>query len=121
MAGAVWFWYGFIAFLSNLKAGPDRVQLTEDFKLQKRVSVALTFMTPRIPSQAGQGMVALSLADKSGRDVTLKFDPSLAVATFETIAFKEPDLHRIWGENVHRILLTSTEPIAAHTWKIEIV
>ena len=104
-----------------LDRNEGRIRLTEDFKLQARVPVALTFMTPRIPSQSAQGTVVLSLVDKSGKDVSLKFDPSLAAATFERIELKDADLRRIWGENLYRVLLTSTEPTSGGTWKIEIV
>ena len=104
-----------------LERNDGHVRLTEDFKLQQRVPVALTFMTPRIPSQGAQGTVVLSLVDKSGSDVSLKFDPSLAVATFEKIELKDFDLRRIWGEDLYRVLLTSTEPTSGGTWKIEIV
>jgi hypothetical protein len=78
-------------------------------------------MTPRVPSQGAQGTVVLSLVDKSGKDVSLKFDPSLAAATFEKIELKDADLRRIWGENLYRVLLTSVEPTSGGTWKIEII
>jgi hypothetical protein len=104
-----------------LDRNEGRIRLTEDFKLQARVPVALTFMTPRVPSQGAQGTVVFSLVDKSGKDVSLKFDPSLAAATFEKIELKDADLRRIWGENLYRVLLTSVEPTSGGTWKIEII
>src|ERR1017187_4834775 len=104
-----------------LDRNEGRIRLTEDFKLQVRVPVALTFMTPRVPSQGAPGTVVLSLVDKSGKDVSLKFDPSLAAATFEKIELKDADLRRIWGENLYRVLLTSVEPTSGGTWKIQII
>jgi len=104
-----------------LERAASRILLTEDFQLQRKAPVALTFMTPRIPSQGAPGSVLLSLADKSGADVSLKYDPSLAVPTFEKIALKDDDLRRIWGENLYRVLLTSTAPTSGGMWKIEMI
>jgi hypothetical protein len=78
-------------------------------------------MTPRIPTLRAAGTVTRSLADKSSGDVYLKFDPAPAAATFEMIELKDYDLRRIWGESLYRVLLTSSEPTSAGTWKIEIV
>jgi hypothetical protein len=97
-----------------------RVQLTEDFHLARAGSVALSFMTPRIPTQGASGSVVLSLADKSARAVELRFDPALAVAAFETIKLEDADLKRIWGSNLYRVLLTSIAPTNGGAWNIEI-
>ena len=102
-----------------------RVRLSEDFKLKKPAVVALTFMTPRVPSLGGSGSVVLRVAGKpgqdgTGQDVALKFDGTLAAATFEKIELKDDDLKRIWGESLYRVLLTSTAPVDGGKWEMEI-
>jgi len=104
-----------------LERSGGRVRLSEDFKLQRKAVVALSFMTPRVPSPGTQGSVVLSMADKSSGDVTLRFDASQAVASFEKIELKDADLQRIWGGSLYRVLLTSTAPTDGGAWKMEIV
>ena len=104
-----------------LERKENRVRLSEDFKLTRKASVALSFMTPRVPAVGTAGKVTLSLADGSGSDVTLVFDAALAAGTFEKIALKDDDLRRIWGENLYRVLVTSVTATDGGTWKMEIV
>jgi hypothetical protein len=104
-----------------LERNENRVRLTEDFKLGRKASVALTFMTPRLPDVGKAGRVTMSVVDGSGSDVALVFDPALAAATFEKILLKDDDLRRIWGENLYRVLLTSTAPTDGGKWTIDIV
>lgn len=98
-----------------------RILLTEDFQLQRKVPVALSFITPRVPSQGEKGAVLLSTADKQLRDVALKYDASLAVPTFEKIEVKDEGLRHTWGAVIYRVLLTSVAPTDGGKWTMEIV
>jgi hypothetical protein len=101
------------------KAG--RILLHEDFQLQKKAPVALSFLTPRTPAQGEKGCVVLSAADKSVRDVTLKYDASLVTPSFEKIEVKDQGMRLTWGGDLYRVLLTSTEPIDGGKWSIEML
>ncbi len=98
-----------------------RILLSEDFQLQRKLPVVLSFMTPRFPSHGGNGTIVLDAKDKKIRDVTFKYDTSLAVSTFEKIELKDEGLRHTWGETIYRLLLTSTTPVDKGKWKIEIV
>jgi hypothetical protein len=97
-----------------------RVRLSEDFLLQRKVPVALSFMTPRVPSQGPKGKIVLSAADKSVRDVSLAYDGSLVVPKIEKIEIKDAWLRESWGETLYRVLLTSTTPTDSGKWMIEV-
>jgi hypothetical protein len=99
------------------KAGS--IVLNEDFQLQKKVPVALSFITPRTPSQDKIGTLVLASTDKSVKDVTLKFDASLITATFEQIDLTDQGMKFTWGQ-LYRVLLTSTAPTDSGKWKIEV-
>jgi hypothetical protein len=98
----------------------NRIRLSEDFQLQRKVPVVLSFMTSRMPSQGEKGKVVLSAADKSVKDVTLTYDASLVVATIEKIDLKDDWLRTAWGETLYRVLLTSAEPTDRGKWMMEI-
>jgi hypothetical protein len=101
------------------KAGS--ILLNEDFQLQKKAPVALSFMTPRTPTLGDKGSVVLSAADKSVHDVTLKYNATLVTASFEKIEVKDQGLRFTWGGDLYRVLLTSTEPVESGKWAIQIV
>jgi hypothetical protein len=113
---------GIVRWLRNItldrKAGS--IRLAEDFQLQRKVPVVLSFMTSRVPSQGPNGSVVLSAADRSVHDVSLKYDASLAVPSFEKIVLKDEGLRHTWGESIFRVLLTSTDPTDSGRWTIEI-
>ena len=101
------------------KAG--RILLSEDFELQRKVPVALSFMTPRVPTQGPQGSVILSAADKSVRNVTLKYDASFTKPSFEKIELKDEGLQHTWGPAIYRVLLSSIEPVDGGKWAIAMI
>lgn len=99
----------------------SRILLNEDFQLQRKVPVALSFMTPRTPTQGAPGTIVLSSTDKSVKDVAIKFDASLVTATFEKVDVQDQGLKMTWGDNLYRVLLTSTASVDSGKWAIEIV
>lgn len=103
----------------QLERDTNLIRLTEDFQLQRKVSVALSFMTPRMPSLSSKGSITLSTADSSAKAVFLKYDDSLASPTFEKIVLKDPGLKENWGDAIYRILLTSLEPTDNGKWVME--
>ncbi|MGD0740020.1 MAG: heparinase II/III family protein [Terracidiphilus sp.] len=98
----------------------DRIRLSEDFQLQKKVPVQLSFMTPRIPTQGPQGKVVLIAAGKSTRDVTLSYDATLIVPAIEKIDLTDDWLVERWGKTIYRVLLTSVAPTESGKWVIEL-
>jgi len=96
----------------------NRIHLLEDFQLQKKVPVQLSFMTPRIPTP-GAGKVVLSAAEKSGRDVALSYDSTLIVPTIERIDLIDEWLMGRWGKTIYRVLLTSVPSTDHGRWVIE--
>ena len=97
------------------------IVLNEDFQLQRKVPVVLSFITPRVPGLGAQGSVVLSAADKSSHDVTLKYDAAVATATVEKIEVKDEGMRRTWGGDLYRVLLTSTGATDSGKWTIEVV
>ena len=102
-----------------LERAAGRIQLTEDFKLRRKVPVALSFMTPRVPSQGAGGRVILRVADKTAGEVALTYDPSLAVPSFEKIVLTDEGMRNTWGGEIYRVLLTSKEPVESGKWTLE--
>lgn len=96
------------------------IRLTEEFKLQRKMPVMLSFMTPRIPSKESSGSILLSTAQKTAKDVSLKYDATLMSASVEKIELKGGLLEHIWGANIYRVLLTSPQPTDGGKWTIEI-
>jgi hypothetical protein len=105
----------------TLERDAGRIQLIEDFQLHRKATVALSFMTSRIPSQTAKGKIVLSTADRSITDVSLKYDASLVAPSFEKIVLKDKGLRHAWGDDIYRVLLTSTQPTDGGKWTMEIV
>ncbi len=99
----------------------DRILLNEEFELQKKVPVSLSFMTSRVPQESVKGNLVLSVADGKERDVTLKFDPSQMEAKIEKMDLTDEWLKATWGATIYRVLLNSAAPVDAGKWRIEIV
>jgi hypothetical protein len=97
----------------------DRIHLLENFHLQKKVSVQLSFMTPRVPT-LGLGKVIFRTAKESTRDVVLSYDATLIVSTIEKIDLTDDWLVERWGETIYRVLLTSAAPTDKGQWAIEL-
>ncbi|MGB0082936.1 MAG: heparinase II/III family protein, partial [Terracidiphilus sp.] len=98
----------------------DRIRLSEDFQLQKKVPVQLSFMTPRIPTQGPKGKVMLAVADTAARDVTLNYDATLIVPVIEKIDLTDDWLVERWGKTIYRVLLTSVAPTDNGKWVIDV-
>jgi hypothetical protein len=104
----------------SLDRKANRILLNEEFHLQRKTSVVLSFMTPRVPSQGSKGCIVLSAVDKSAKNVSIKYDALLAVPSFEKIELEDEGLQHTWGKTIYRVLLTSTEPTDGGKWMIEI-
>jgi hypothetical protein len=97
-----------------------RIHLNEDFQLQKKVPVQLSFMTPCVPRHEVDGRVILSSVDKTARDVTLSYDATLIAATIEKIDLTDDWLVERWGKTIFRVLLASVGPVDSGRWAIEV-
>lgn len=95
------------------------VHLNEDFQLQKKVPVQLSFMTPFIPTKGEDGRVVFTPAATSARSVSLRYDPALIVPTIEKIDLTDDWLVSRWGKTIYRVLLTSAGPTDNGNWQIE--
>jgi hypothetical protein len=104
----------------TLDRAGDRVLLNEDFQLQKKVPVQLSFMTPRVPTQGPKGKVVFTAAEKTARDVTVSYDAMLIVPVIERIDVTDDWLVQRWGKILYRVLLTSVAPTDGGKWSIEI-
>jgi len=97
----------------------NRLHLTEEFQLQRKVPVQLSFMTPRVPAEGPKGKVIFTAIDKQTRDVSLSYDAALIVASIENIALTDDWLVARWGKSIYRVLLTSITPTDRGKWAIE--
>ncbi|MDE1178657.1 MAG: heparinase II/III family protein [Edaphobacter sp.] len=97
----------------------NAVRLHEQFKLAKPTSIALSFMTPRTPSESN-GAVTLHSAKPGVKDVAIRFDAKALAFKSERIELEDASLRRSWGPALYRVLLTSTAPVAEGDWRFEI-
>jgi hypothetical protein len=88
-----------------------KIQVEEDFELERAAPIALTVMTPRIPTAAA-GAVMLKLASGSSADAKIAFKDAELTAAVEKIALTDPHLREDWGEQVYRIQLNTRQPMA---------
>jgi hypothetical protein len=97
----------------------NRFHLDEEFQLQKKVQVQLSFMTPCIPTQDPEGKVVLTAAKGQAREVSLNYDSAVVVPTIEKIDLTDDWLVARWGKFIYRVLLTSTAPTDSGKWDVE--
>ena len=97
----------------------NRVHLNEDFLLQKKVPVQLSFMTPRLPTQGAKGQVVFTAAEKTVRDVTVNYDAALLAPIIEKIDLTDDWLVARWGKTIYRVLLSSVAATDHGKWFIE--
>ncbi len=97
----------------------NRIHLNEDFQLQKKVPVQLSFMTPRVPTVGPKGKIVFTAAGTQARDVTLTYDATLVTPTVEKMDFTDDWLVQRWGKTFYRVLLTSAAPADSGKWAIE--
>jgi hypothetical protein len=95
------------------------VRVREEFTLSKPVEVALTLMTPRLPSPA-DGAVVLRAAKSGVKDVTVRFDAKALRPTVETVTLEDEGMRRSWGPALYRVRLTTISPVAEAKWEIVI-
>jgi hypothetical protein len=88
------------------------VTIEEDFALQQPVSVMLSLMSAVAPTIHGDSITIAS--------ASLAFDPQALTATSERIPITDEALQHSWGAAVYRLKLTSTQPVAKSTYKLEL-
>jgi hypothetical protein len=104
----------------SLDRKTDCIHLHEDFQLLRKAPVALSFITLKAPSLDSHGNIVLSASGKTLRDVSLTFDSAQAIASIEKIELKDEWLLSRWGENIYRVLLTSTQLTDNGKWIFKI-
>lgn len=103
----------------TLDRAANRIHLNEDFALQKKVAVQLSFMTPCVPSQDAKGKIVFAPGDKTARNVTLGYDPALIAPVIEKIDLTDDWLVQRWGKTIYRVLLASAVSVDGGKWAIE--
>jgi hypothetical protein len=104
----------------QLERDANQIRLTEDFHLQKKTSVVLSFITPRVPSLDSKRGITLSAPDNVAKDVSLKFDGSLVASSFEKIILTDGGLKENWGSLIYRVLLTSLTATDGGKWVMQV-
>ncbi len=96
--------------------------LIEEFELQEVAPGAvLNLITQRQPKIAGPGRMELPPGRGAGpaaRSILLLFDPSRLQATPEPFAPDDARLASVWGNELHRILVTAVNPVAQDRWEL---
>lgn len=98
----------------------NTVRLVEDFELAKKVPVALSFMTSRVPAESGRGAFALQSAKPGVKDVSLKYDAASLGFSMEKIDLKDEGMRRSWGPAVYRVQLRTLQDVDRARWAMEI-
>jgi len=99
----------------------DQIRLQERFQLKQKSSIALSFMTPRTPSDDSHGTVSFSGADNSVRAVSLTYDVKLLKPSFERIPMEDEGLRENWGKEIFRVLLSSISPADRGEWGLQMM
>jgi len=99
----------------------DTIRLTEEFELAKSEPVALSFMTSRLPSENGRGVVVLHSVKAGAKDVSLKYDAAALAYSMERIELKDEGMRRSWGPAVYRVQLRTSRDVDRARWVMEIV
>jgi hypothetical protein len=99
----------------------DTIRLTEEFELAKSQPVALSFMTSRLPSENGRGVIVLRSAKAGVKDVSLKYDAAALAYSMEKIELKDEGMRRSWGPAVYRVQLRTSRDVDRARWVMEIV
>ena len=100
----------------------DVITVNEDFELERAVPVSLSVMTQRTASVDTAGSLLLKLpADAQGRACLLKYDAAQIQPVVETITLSDPGLRKVWGDQIHRLLLNSKEPAAKGNWSYQFI
>lgn len=95
------------------------VQVEEDFILAKAAPVALSFMTPRTPSDA-HGAVIFHSAKSGVKDVALKYDAAVFRSSVDTIELEDEGMRRSWGPALYRVQLHTVSDVSSGQWRFEI-
>ncbi|QNI36871.1 heparinase II/III domain-containing protein [Edaphobacter albus] len=96
------------------------VRLAEDFELTKSGSVALSFMTSRIPSESGSGAFVLHSEKAGVKDVSLRYDAAALAFNMEKMELQDAGMRRSWGPAVYRVQLRTKADVTRANWKFEI-
>ncbi len=94
-----------------------RVVVEEDFELENAAPIALSVMTPRVPTARNQGSIALA-SSGDGKATQLKFDGAALSPDIEKIVLTDQHLREDWGEQIYRILLKSPS-VSKGKWSYE--
>lgn len=97
----------------------DKVTIEDNFELERAVPVSFSIMTPRLPAADGSGRVSMKLIAGSGTPSLLKFNAGDLSAKIEKIELTDPHLREDWGNDIYRIVLNTSQPVAKGNYAYE--
>ena len=92
-----------------------RIEIEEDFELERPEEVTLSIITPRKTMSDKIGVVYLSPLADGGRAAFLSFPDIGLKQDVETIELTDAGLRESWGNEIYRILLKS-QPVTSGKW-----
>jgi hypothetical protein len=98
----------------------DKIRLQEKFQLKQKSPIALSFITPRTPSDDAHGTVTLTGVDSGTRGVVLSYDAKLLKPAIEPIPLEDEGLRENWGKQIYRVLLNSVSQTDKGEWEFQI-
>jgi len=96
----------------------DKITVEENFELDHAGAISLTVMTPRVPTVSA-GAVTLKAKSGDAKAAAVKFNAAELQAAAEKIAITDPHLREDWGDEIYRVLLNSTGPVASGKFSYE--
>ncbi len=101
------------------------VIVADDYKLaQPPHSLTLNLLTPCAVDSSTPGLLRLSPRtirdERQSGSATLHYPAATFSAAVETVPVADPQLGRVWGDQLFRVVLTVNQPAAKDTWTLKI-
>jgi len=101
----------------------EGVEIRDRYELEEcKKPLVVTMMTHSRPEPAGPGLLRLALpgAPPESRPVLINFDAKRFSASVEVIPIQDSRLKSSWGDEIHRILLTSLHKKTEDTFNVKV-
>lgn len=96
----------------------NNLTITDDAVLTKADSTtAFHLMSWAKPLIENNGSIIL---EKQNETITIKYDPKILTATYETVPVTDPRLSNVWGKEVYRLVLTARNKKLKQQYKITV-
>jgi hypothetical protein len=109
----------------RLNRGRDVVVADEFALARPSKDLTLSLMTPCDAKESAPGVVELRCAALPGRTgvpivVHARFDSQALAATVEQVDLPDPQLSRVWGTHLNRIVLAARAPVSNGRWLLAV-